>query len=380
MERTVGIDARSLGGGTGIGRYLKCIIKHIFKASENIQYVLFINDEKGERLIHEIVDVGKNVKIINYRSKTQHLKTKLRVPIDDQCNMRKAINQAYIDVMYSPYFDLPVCMKLPAIVTIHDISIFLLRECYTKMQVIYYVALMKYFAKNAKCIITDTQSGKLDLMTHLHVQEEKIRVIYPGMPWTTNAIDEEQALEVLPKYFILYTGGIAPRKNIENLLMAFALFSTRTKEDYFLFITGPDSKYRTILKNLANELCILNKVKFVGVVSEDELKRLYKNARLVVYPSLYEGFGFPILEAMASRVPIIASNISSMPEIIRNENLLFNPLDTNEIAVKMLMITENEDYRRAVVDHGLDIIKEFDWHTTSGELISIFMDILNERC
>ncbi|RJP27692.1 MAG: glycosyltransferase family 1 protein [Candidatus Omnitrophota bacterium] len=376
----IGIDARFIEHKTGIGRYCHHIVEGLLAKAINHRLGIFVDHVEQQRIIEKMQHHSSNTELNNIgtsKRKAFHA-SKL---LDDQLLLRSALDRDNLDLLYSPYFNLPILYrKAPVIVTIHDISLVLTWEHYTLKQRLYYGNLLKYYSKHADFVVTDSMNSKQDIIGYLNVDEKKVRVIRPGIP--SCKAEAEGCRDyffdgyVLPKNYILYSGGIAPRKNITTLIKAFEIVRREVPEDYKLIITGPESKYRELLLKYAIGLSIDKDIFFAGVVTDEELKLLYRNAKLTVYPSLYEGFGFPILESLIEDTPVVASNSSSIKELVYDNDMLVEPLDYKGFADRMITLIIDENQYTKTLDIQRAVVAEYCWENTIDELMKLFLETI----
>ena len=175
--------------------------------------------------------------------------------------------------------------------------------------------------------------------------------------------------EIISNPYILTVSTISPRKNIDGLIKAFNLLKEQIPHN--LIIAGKNGWNYEYVFRLVDELKLNDRVWFTGAVTDDELKLLYKNASLFVYPSYYEGFGLPPLEAMACGCPTLVSNVTSLPEVVGNEEMTFNPYDERNIGYKINNILNNEDLRAEFINYGLERVKNFSWNKACEEIIEM---------
>jgi glycosyltransferase involved in cell wall biosynthesis len=178
----------------------------------------------------------------------------------------------------------------------------------------------------------------------------------------------------LPEKYILFVGNVKPHKNLTNLVLAFEILIREQNDIYLLiagkkdgFITGDENLFRFI----NNNEILKSKIKFTGYIEENDLSYIYSLAQVFAFPSLYEGFGFPPLEAMASGCPVVASNAASIPEVCGNNVLYFNPLKPEEIYESLKIILVDELLRRSYIEKGLEHVKKFNWKKSGKEFVSV---------
>jgi len=236
--------------------------------------------------------------------------------------------------------------------------------------------------KTADKIITVSNSTKNDLMNHFNIPKEKIRVIFEAADEKFKSLNNKETKEVKYKYhlnfpFILYVGGLAVHKNIPALIKAF--YKVKKKGiQHKLVITGTKRwKYKEIFETI-DKLDLQNDVVFTGYVSDEDLPALYNAADLFVYPSIYEGFGLPPLEAMACGTPVITSNTSSLPEVVGDAGIMVDPYDVNGLADAMHEVLANEGLRANMIKNGLERAKMFSWEKCARETLKVYEEVYNQ--
>jgi glycosyltransferase involved in cell wall biosynthesis len=217
------------------------------------------------------------------------------------------------------------------------------------------------------------------------ISEKKIEVVYLGksrdfQPITDkSSIDNFREKNNLKRDFILYVGTLEPRKNITGLINAYRLFKDMTPYlNYALVIGGGKGWMYSDIFELIEKLSLMNDVIFLGYVQDKELPILYNAAKLFVYPSLYEGFGLPVLEAMACGVPVITSNTSSLPEIVADAGIMLDPLDINALAKAMHNVLMDDSLRHSLIEKGLKRAENFSWEKTAAMTMNIYRKVLSE--
>lgn len=272
-----------------------------------------------------------------------------------------------IDVYFSPAHYLPRFCPVPQVVTIHDLAYLYYPEDFTKKDLWQLKNWTKLAINQAKNIITVSKTTKKDIIKNYQVDENKVTVIYNGFEKTVSGRIGKTA-EVKLKKFILFVGTIQPRKNLEVLIDAFDKF-VQTNNDFKLVIAG---KKGWLYENIFEKVKVMNlenKVIFTDHVSDQELIWLYKNAFCLVLPSLYEGFGIPVLEAMNFDCPVVASCSSSLPEISGDASLYFNPKNPDDLLEKLKSLKENKELRKELIAKGRQRIKDFSWEKCGKETL-----------
>lgn len=286
-----------------------------------------------------------------------------------------------LDVIHSPENATPFSKLIPRkIITVHDITPYFFPESFSPLTLLRYKLLFSRAMKTSDRIIVDSVSTKNDIKKYFHIEQKKIKVIYLGVGDIFKRLDEEEVAEIKQKFkinfpFILYVGTIEPRKNIQRLLMAFSKVK-KEHPKYKLVIAGASGWRSKNLLETINKFDLQKDVVFVGYVSDYELPALYNAADLFVYPSLYEGFGLPPLEAMACGCPVLTSNSSSLPEVVGKSAMMFNPYDLNELTNAMHIMITNEGLREDLIQKGLCRAKMFNWEKCSRETFKVYGDVV----
>ncbi|MFH1284769.1 MAG: glycosyltransferase family 1 protein [Candidatus Peregrinibacteria bacterium] len=375
----IGIDCRMFSSRfTGIGRYTYELVDQFIKINEskslNHEFVLFFNDPEYDAYVPPNQSVKKvlvNAKHYSFAEQTRFL---------------KALNSAACDIVHFPHFNVPLLYRRPYTVTIHDLTLSLFPG--QKMTKWYhrraYRTIIKNAVTRAKKVITVSNSTKQDIISHLHIPEEKIKVIHNGISAAFRPVKDQAILQkTLSKFsitqpFLLYTGVWRSHKNLTGLLKAFSILLTTHKLNLRLVITGkPDPYYPEVMRT-AKDLGLMSSVIFPGLVNEEDLVNLYNAANIYVFPSFYEGFGLPPLEAMKCGTPVAASATSSIPEICGKENaVFFDPKSPEDIAEKIFELFGNADLRAKLIQKGLSHAASFTWESSGRETFDTILSSLN---
>lgn len=259
------------------------------------------------------------------------------------------------------------------IVTVHDLANFLFPECRE------HALIQKFMEKNIRKvdhIIADSNNTKKDLIKLFNIPDDKVSVIYLGIDHARFYPRGEREFN-FP--YIVYVGIDEPRKNLRNTLTAFCLLKRKLKDDKrysnLKFVkVGEDARFMEATKKIVEELNLENDVVFTGFVSDDQLSYYYSSANLLVFCSLYEGFGLPPLEAMACECPVVASNTSSLPEVIGDAGILVDPANPSEICNAMERLLLNDKLRDELIRKGLKKAKEFSWEKTVKETYKVYRE------
>lgn len=275
-----------------------------------------------------------------------------------------------IDLFFSPAHYAPRFCPVPTVVTIHDLSYFYYPDEFLKKDLYQLQHWTQYSIKKASKIIAVSQTTKKDLMKFYHLPSEKIEVIYNGFQQSTT-----NHTTIGSKPYILYIGTIQPRKNLATLINAFRLL-IKDKPEYSLVIVGKKGWLYEKIFYQVKTLNLQKKVHFTGYVSDEEKAGLYTHASIFILPSLYEGFGIPLLEAMSFGCPVIASHASSLSEIGDDACLYFDPNNPKELKEKMTQVIENNTLRKELVKRGKKRVQLFSWEKCGEETLHIIKKII----
>ncbi len=278
------------------------------------------------------------------------------------------------DIVHIPNQDFAryaLFLKNPFIITVHD----LVRSCFGFAKEMIHERILlklgKRYIKRASHIIAVSQSTRNDLIKYLQVPEERITVIYNGVD---HSIFRPYDIKPFDKLYILYTGSERPRKNLSRLFEAFARLKGEFPELKLVKAgaSGRSEKYRGDTIKKLDSLGITKDVIFVDHIPELDLAHYYSSAVLLAYPSLYEGFGLPPLEAMACGCPVITSNTSSLPEVMGEAGIMVNPYDTNSLVQAMRQVLTDDKLRDDMVRKGLEQAKKFSWERAALETMEVY--------
>ncbi len=269
------------------------------------------------------------------------------------------------------------------IATIHDMTYILYPETMDKNNLKRITRDIDYSVKRADKIITVSENSKKDIIKYLNVPESKIEIVYNGVDYErfSKQYSQDEKEEVrnkylLPEKYILYMGTLEPRKNIESVIEGFSILKQKYKNNIKLVIAGKKGWLFESIFNLVGKLNLTEDIIFTDYVDENDKPLIYNMAEMFVFPSLYEGFGIPVLEAMASGVPVITSNVSSLPEVAGDAALLVSPKDKNAIAEQMNRILSDEKLKKELIYKGKVQCKKFTWKDSAEKLYKIYEQVL----
>ncbi|MFQ5855090.1 MAG: glycosyltransferase family 4 protein [Anaerolineae bacterium] len=312
----------------------------------------------------------------------------------EQVAFRRATVKQGADVAHIPYFASPAFPTMPTVVTVHDLIPMVLPAYRRSALVRAYTWLVAAGARRADAIIADSQCSKRDIVAHLKVKPQRVHVIPLAAspqfhPATSGEVEQARRRYRLPDRYALYLGGFDQRKNVGALLRAFAQVQAggfRTLRlgsgritDLGLVIAGrlpvSDTDFTPDPQRIAAQLGIEESVVFPGWIDEQDKPALYSGAELFVFPSTYEGFGLPVLEAMACGTPVVTSSTSSLPEVVGEAGLAVDPDDINALAQAISAVLGDAERRQAMRQTSLSQAGRFSWERTAKATHAVYEDI-----
>jgi glycosyltransferase involved in cell wall biosynthesis len=367
----IGIDASRIAreDKTGTENYSLNLIKAIAEVDRLNHYVLYFN--KIPRFF-EISQPNFSTKVLP----SPRFWTQGRLAFE--CFIRPP------DILFVPAHTMPVVRRpnLKTVVTIHDLGAEFLAEYHQFPQKLYLSWSTKYVAGHATHIISISKFTKKDLMKTLRVPASRISVVYEAVDREVFYLrSSEEVNNVKTKYglnknYFLYVGTIQPRKNLPRLIEAFAKARLKNTD---LVLAGSQGWLVDEINKAPKKFSISERVRFLGFVDKDEVAALYSGAVGLAFPSLYEGFGLPILEAFACECPVLTSKIGAMAEIAGSAAILVDPLDAKDIAAGLKKLAKNKRISQDLVKKGGERVKNFSWEAAAKETINMFEKTYKEK-
>lgn len=365
----VAIDVRKLHD-YGIGTYVRNLVHELARQDDDAEYVLLCAAADREAL----AALGPRFQPLTVRAGNYSAREQWSIPW--------AVATSGVDLFHAPHYVVPYLITGRFVVTIHDCIHLRFPQYLPAPGAIYYAqAMMRHAARRARRVLTVSQASKDDILRYLRVPTEKVEVIYnaldPKLASEPTAEDVAHVRErfLLTSPFVLYTGNIKPHKNVDRLIEAFAILRRDGFEDVKLLIIGDEiSKYPN-LRRLVHRHQLHQQVRFLGFVPDATLGVLYRLASVFVFPSLFEGFGLPPLEAMAAGAPVVTSNVSSLPEVVGDAALLVDPMDPGAIAHGMARVLGNPRLREELVRRGYERVKTFSWERSVARVRQVYAEL-----
>src|SRR2546427_1879194 len=362
----IGIDARKLHD-FGIGTYIRNLLRQLARLDRETEFVVFCRPDDREAL----TSLGDNFRPFPERPANYSVAEQLSIPL--------ALRREGITLFHAPHYVLPPLVRCRSVVTIHDcIHLMFPQYLPSRLALQYARTSIALAARRAARVMTVSESSKRDILRFVDVQPEKIDVIY-------NAYDERFTIEPaeedvvrvrerfqLQDEFVLYAGNVKPHKNLERLIEAFDLVRGRGLDHLKLVLIGDEISKYAALRRAVHQHHLHKHVRFLGYMPHETLAVMYRLAGVFVFPSLYEGFGLPPLEAMASGTPVVTSNVSSLPEVAGDAAVLVDPYDPEAIADPIYRLLTHEALRRGVRRKGIAPAPGVSWGAAVGRVREIY--------
>ena len=369
----IAIDARKLHD-FGIGTYVRNLLFQLGRLDPSTEYVVLCQPEDRDT----IAEFGSNVRPVVEPSRPYSVAEQFRVPL--------ALRREQIDLFHATHYVLPPLTRRRSIVTIHDcIHLMFPQYLPSRMAHGYAKAFLWSATQQAQRILTVSEASKRDILKLFDVPPERVAVIYNAIDERFRLTpDEAQVARVRERYqlddaFVLYVGNIKPHKNVVRLIDAFAKVRQAGLDHLKLLVIGDEITRHTALRRAVHRGKLHKHVRFLGFVPTETLSILYRLASVFVFPSLYEGFGLPPLEAMACGTPVVTSNISSLPEIVGDAAILIDPYDSTSIANGILQALSDATLREKLRTRGLARVQRYSWERSVGQVREIYDEVLRAR-
>ncbi|KKT35835.1 MAG: mannosyltransferase B-like protein [Parcubacteria group bacterium GW2011_GWA2_44_12] len=375
----IGIDARLYGPKhRGIGRYIFKLIENLEQLDWGNQYTIFLEQENFD----------------DYSPSNENF-TKALLPyrwysIKEQIFLARELRKHNLDFVHFPNFNVPFFFRHPFIVTIHDLVLdhfpgeraTQLPKPFYYLKLLAYRDVIRHAIKHAKTVITPSEFTSRDILSKYKISASRIRRVYLGAPYAKKDFvkvpEYVQTRFGINRDYLLYVGAAYPHKNLETLISAFSILLENTKKDYQLVLASKkDFFYSRLEKEIKENYPkhISHRIIFTDYVLEKDMPQLYANARLYIFPSFYEGFGLPPLEAMAHGVPVIASDVPCLKEILGDAAVYFSPEDQKQLAQTMSVLLPDHERLEEMKQKGFTKVEEYSWEDFAKNTLQVYNDV-----
>jgi glycosyltransferase involved in cell wall biosynthesis len=361
----IGIDASRVmrARRTGTEAYSLHLIRTLIQPNSTHQFRLYTPVPFPPNLVGVDDGIVSEVRVIPFPRLWTHLR------------LAWELSRHPPDVLFVPAHVMPVICPVPAVVTVHDLGYLAYPQAHRSFDRWYLDWTTRRHTRVAAHIIADSQATQSDLIDHYRTQPGQITVVYPGREESLARVNAAATIAAVKRQYgirdeyLLYLGTLQPRKNLLRLVEAFARLpsSTAGLQLYDQLFTRVES------------LKLGDRILFPGYVADDDKAALISGATALVYPSLYEGFGLPVLEAMACGTPVLTSNVSSLPEVAGDAALLVNPLDIDDIAAGMSRLISDANLRHALVEMGYAQVRKFSWANAAHQVLQVLESVATSR-
>lgn len=370
----IGIDIRR-AGEFGVGIYTKNLVRSLARVGSEHRYVLVGGPQNREHL----GDLGPNFRLVNYTRRFSSARSHL-----DYWFVLRALG---VDVFHIPHRWVPLSTPAPYVVTLHDLNnLFFPKEQASVSMQRLRRAVMRRGLQNAARIITVSQATRRDAIKKLGLSDDRFTTIYDAVDeQVAQPAPEELRRLTLERYsvkdpFVLYAGRIQPHKNIPRLIEAFAVVKAQLENHWKfhnlkLIVIGDDLARYPEVRRAVMRGRLQDSVRFLGFVPLETLRCFYNEATAFLFPSLYEGFGMPPLEAMAHGTPVVTSSVSSLPESVGDAAELVNPTNVFDIARGLRKILLDDEYRAELRKRGFERVKKFSWDRSAERVLEVYHEV-----
>jgi O-antigen biosynthesis alpha-1,2-mannosyltransferase len=352
----------------GVKVYTQNLLPHFFSLRPQHEYILLYQNRKL---------VGTYGKYPNVRELAASLRGTV---LWDQLAVPYLTRREKLDVLFNPKFTVPLLARTPTVFVIHGGEWLVIPQAFPWYDRVYARTALPVYCRHADAVITVSQKVKEDMVRATGISASKLFPVHNGFDRETfrpvrarECLDSVQIRYKLPKRFILWAGQIHPLKNVERLLEAFARI--RDVIPASLVLAGQSAWQGERILRQITQLGLSDRVHLPGWVSHDDLPALYSLAELFVLPSLHEGFGIPLIEAMACGCPVLTSETGSPPEVVRDAGYLVNPYQVADIAEGMRTIMTNSRLRASMIQKGLTRAKDFGWDKCASETLAVIESV-----
>lgn len=367
----IGIDARFYGSiGKGLGRYTQRLLKYLENIARHDEFVVFLRKENFEDYQPQAVNFAKKLADFPWYS------------FSEQKNFPRLLKSENLDLVHYPHFNVPLFTPKPFVVTIHDLILthFPTRRATTLGPLKYFIKQMAYkiilsrAIQNAKQVLTVSEFTKQDIQKYFGYDPKKITVTYEAVEtFPLPSLDNEAILKKfgITKPYLLYVGNAYPHKNLEKLIEFMKILPENRKNLQMAIVCKPDYFLNRLI-NLVDKSGLWANFRFPGFVPDDELGVLYGQAHAYIFPSFYEGFGIPPLEAMSQGTPVLSSDAACMKEILGEAAIYFDPHSTSGMIKALDTLDQSANIRQIMIAKGRQQVSKYSWESLAKTTLDIY--------
>jgi glycosyltransferase involved in cell wall biosynthesis len=358
----------------GTATYAVSLLEALAGADPDNRYFVFVNRESAElelvqadNFVVVACPVPARVRALRYAY--------------EQVVLPRTVDRYRLDVMHSPGYIAPLRLDCSSVVTIPDLNYRAIPEVFTPVRRRVFESMVPRSARAADAVLTISEASRRQIVDTLGVPPEKVTVTHlaakgRARPRAEGGADMARDLGIDGRYLMAFSSQ-SPHKNIDGLLRAFHLLAA--EEAVQLVLVGHEPERGQPLRALVEELKLTERVVFAGYRSDEEVARLFQGATAFAFPSMYEGFGIPVLEAMEAGVPVVCSNAASLPEVAGDAALLFDPADVRAMASAMEVVLQSAAERERLIARGFRQARQFSWRTTAEQTLAVYQSVVARR-
>lgn len=373
----IGLDATALPSQpVGAGNYIIQLIRALVHQFGEDEFVIFAQGS-GPALIN--LPEHENVDWVIFPDRKPGIRL-----VWEQLILPSHVQESGVDLLHSLHYTRPLRLSCSSVVTFHDMTFFLYPQLHTRIRRLYFPSMIRASAKRAQALVAVSESTRQDAMRILGIPPEKITTTQLGLNPAFRPIQEGEGRRIvaekyhLPGKFILYVGLVEPRKNLPVLINAYQRLAANGIEYHLVIVGRYGWMYEDVIRQV-KELNLIDRVHFIGYIPQEDLPLVYNLSSLFVYPTLYEGFGLPVLEAMACGKPVITSNVASLPEIVEEAGLLIPPGDVQALTRTIGAVFEDQALRDDLSRKGPVQAARFTWQRTAQLTYQVYRQVLQSN-
>lgn len=358
----------------GVSKYIEALLRYLPEVAPDLAVVAFTGPARP------LPEQGFEQRIEWRHSRLPTAKPEVRIGWEQTSGV-VAAHRARIDLLHAPVNVISMGVRLPQVVTVHDLAFHHYPEQYPGMKQRYLRAMTRQSVRRATRVIAVSEATRQDIISVYDIEPARVVTVPNGVddgmrPLPSEDVQAFREEQGLPEHFFLFLGTLQPRKNIAALVRAYATASMGV--DWPLVIAGAKGwQYEQIYAQV-QDLGLEDRVHFAGHVPGEQLAHWYSAATILVYPSLYEGFGLPLLEAMACGTPVIGSNVSSLPEVIGDAGVQVDPRNVPALAEAMLRLAADGELRQQLSRRGLERAASFTWREAASKTVDVYRQVIAE--